>query len=299
MSQPAPRLIPLAAIAPRLAVILLLVGLYSTTVGLILLWSKVKFQEWGAEAGLVNGIILGLLMGFRNRAAYDRWWEGRRLWGQLINETRNLAYGFAAFLPVGDPARIRAGRLLAAYPESLRRQLQEETPPRREDLTDLAAEPAADAVASSDPPPHLPNRLTGELLSLCAELLRSGKFGDETFRATVTRLQFYPEICGGCERLRRTPVVPSYKALLRVGLLLHVLVAPWYTLAELGLWGLPVLLLVCFFLFGVELIDSAVEEPFGRTSDDLDLDALCRTARTSVREALPDAFTGPDAGPAA
>ena len=55
---------------------------------------------------------------------------------------------------------------------------------------------------------------------------------------------------------------------------------------EDGLWSLPVILLVCFFLFGVELIDSIVEEPFGHERDDLDLDRYCQTIREGVEESL-------------
>ena len=79
----------------------------------------------------------------------------------------------------------------------------------------------------------------------------------------------------------------SYKTLLRAGLVLNVLVAPWLTMPEIGFWGVPVFELVCFFLLGVELIDSVVEEPFGRERDDLDLDRYCRTIRDGVQASLP------------
>ena len=68
-----------------------------------------------------------------------------------------------------------------------------------------------------------------------------------------------------------------------------MLVAPWLIVPESGFWSLPVVLLVCFFLFGVELIDSIVEEPFGRERDDLDLDRYCRTIREGVEASLPPA----------
>jgi putative membrane protein len=75
--------------------------------------------------------------------------------------------------------------------------------------------------------------------------------------------------------------------LLRAGLVLNVLAAPWLTVPDIGAWSLPVILMVCFFLFGVEVIDSVVEEPFGRERDDLDLDRYCRSIRESVDASLP------------
>jgi putative membrane protein len=94
-------------------------------------------------------------------------------------------------------------------------------------------------------------------------------------------------VCGACEKILTTPLAPSYKRLLRAGLFLNILAEPWLTVPELGLWGLPVFLLVCFFLLGIELIDSIVEEPFGRERDDLDLDRYCRTIRDGVEANLP------------
>jgi ion channel-forming bestrophin family protein len=66
----------------------------------------------------------------------------------------------------------------------------------------------------------------------------------------------------------------------------HRLAAPYLIVPGDGLWSLPIVLLVCFFLFGVELIDSVVEEPFGRERSDLDLDRFCRTIREDVERIL-------------
>jgi putative membrane protein len=74
---------------------------------------------------------------------------------------------------------------------------------------------------------------------------------------------------------------------LRAGLVLNVLAAPWMPLPERGVWGLSMVLAVCFFLFGVELIDSIIEEPFGHERDDLDLERFCRTIREGVEGSLP------------
>ena len=63
--------------------------------------------------------------------------------------------------------------------------------------------------------------------------------------------------------------------MLRTGIVLNVVLAPWYTLVKLNFWGVPIILLVCFFLLGVELIDSVIEEPFGSEREDLALDRYC------------------------
>jgi putative membrane protein len=106
------------------------------------------------------------------------------------------------------------------------------------------------------------------------------------------------DVCGGCEQIRYTPLSPSYKALLRTGLVVSMLAGPLLAVPEIGLWSVPLFELICFFLLGVELIDSVVEEPFGRERDDLDLDSYCRTIRDGVAASLPFAANAnkPDDG---
>ena len=93
-------------------------------------------------------------------------------------------------------------------------------------------------------------------------------------------------MCGACEKIRHTPLSPSYKSLLRVGLILNVFAAPWLKMSEFGISGVLVFELLCFFSLGAELIDSVVEEPFGRERDDLDLDQYCWTIRDGIYASL-------------
>ena len=81
----------LFTVCRRLALVLFLVAVYWVCVALIIQPLGVRVDEWGSAASLINTLILGLLMGFRNSAAYARWWEARGLWGKLVNDSRNLA----------------------------------------------------------------------------------------------------------------------------------------------------------------------------------------------------------------
>src|SRR5262249_52366001 len=87
------------AVGRRLALLLVGVTLYCLAAGAVIRWWGIGTVKWGDAASLINTVILSLLMGFRNRVAYDRWWEARGLWGQLTNDSRNLAGKLAAFLP--------------------------------------------------------------------------------------------------------------------------------------------------------------------------------------------------------
>jgi putative membrane protein len=270
--------VTLLAIGKRLGLLLVAVAAYCVAAEWIIRSLDLDMPNWGGVAGAINTIILGLLMSFRNRAAYDRWWEARGLWGQLTNDSRNLAAKVAAFVPPAVYGPGRVGETLAGFAVALNRHLRDERP-RLQEIKGFEHE--------EDDPPHVPLYLARRLFGVVADWKRAGAVTDGTLWILDPHLRGLLDVCGGCEKIRTTPLSPSYKALLRTGLIINLLVGPWLTMPEFGLSGVPVFELLCFFLLGVELIDSVVEEPFGRERDDLDLDRYCRTIRDGVAASLP------------
>jgi putative membrane protein len=260
-------------VGKRLAEFLLGIALYCVAAGAVIRYFDLPAVNWGSATALINTVILSLLLSFRNNAAYQRWWEARGLWGKLVNDSRNLAAKCAAFVPAEVVARSRVGALLIGFAEGLRRQLRDESP-RLNEISGFEGEQAD--------PPHVPLFLAGRLFDEVAQWKQEGVIDQATLWVLDSHLSGLLDVCGGCEKIRNTPLSPSYKGLLRTGLVLNVVAEPWLTVPETGFWALPVFVLVCFFLFGVELIDSIVEEPFGRDRDDLDLDRYCATIRDGV-----------------
>lgn len=260
-------------VGKRLAEFLLAVAVYCVVAGLVIQHFNLPAVNWGSAASLINTIILSLLLGFRNSTAYARWWEARGLWGKLVNDSRNLSAKCAAFVPVEVTTKSRVKEALVGFADALRRHLRGESP-RLNEIAGFENE-------RSDPP-HVPLFLAGWLFDEVARWKREGVIDQATLWVLDSNLNGLLDVCGGCEKIRNTPLSPSYKGLLRLGLVLNVLAEPWLTFPETGFWALPAFVLVCFFLFGVELIDSIVEEPFGSDRDDLDLDRYCATIRDSV-----------------
>jgi ion channel-forming bestrophin family protein len=267
----------LLVVCRRLGIVLLGVAVYWVTVALIIRALDIRLTTWGSAWSLINTLILGLLMSFRNGAAYQRWWEARGLWGKLVNDSRNLAAKCAAFIPDDIRANSRFAQTLTGFADSLRQHLRDE-PQRLADFPGFEHDNAN--------PPHVPLYLAQRLFNTVADWKRAGHLDQATLWILDPHLSGLLDVCGGCEKIRHTPLSPSYKALLRTGLVLNVLAEPWLTVPEIGFWGLPVFILVCFFLFGVELIDTIVEEPFGHDGDDLNLDRYCQTIRESVTACL-------------
>jgi putative membrane protein len=261
-------------VGKRLALLLIGVALYCLAADFISRAYDVRLFAWGSAASVLNTVILSLLLGFRNQTAYSRWWEARGHWGQLTNDSRNLAAKLAAHLPGDVFDRERVSELLAGFAEALKRHLRDEKP-RLRDIKGFENE--------TDDPAHVPLYLARRLYALVGEWKRAGHIDQTVVWILDPHLRGMIDVCGACEKIKNTPLSPSYKNMLRTGLALNVIVEPWLTMPDVGYWGIPAFLLVCFFLLGVELIDSVVEEPFGSEPDDLDLDRYCQTIRDGVQ----------------
>jgi putative membrane protein len=265
-------------IGMRLSILLLGVTAYCVVCGLLIKHFEIRVIEWGSAASVINTLILGLLMSFRNRTAYERWWEARGAWGQLTNDSRNLSAKLAAFLPVDVLARERVAEILIGFAQVLKNHLRSESIALRE-LPGFEHEKAE--------PAHIPFYLVRRLYAIAAGWKREGIIDQAELWVLDAHMRGMMDVCGACEKIRSTPLSPSYKGLLRAGLVLNVIAEPWLTMPEVGFWGIPIFLLVCFFLFGVELVDSIVEDPFGAERDDLNLDRYVETIRDGVAASLP------------
>ena len=94
------------------------------------------------------------------------------------------------------------------------------------------------------------------------------------------------DICGGCERIRNTPVPSSYRALLYYGIFLILVLAPVFLVQEAGYWSVPTMAILTYFVGGVGIVANHIEEPFGEDAEDLPLEDYCRTIEDSVGQEL-------------
>ena len=256
----------------RLVLKLLIVVAYCIVVAFISWWFNVPSFQWEAEATLLNGFILTLLLGFRNRTAFDRWWEARKLWGELTNNTRNLAWKLKSYLPAEVLAKARVPAALAGFAEALKEHLRGGA--RLQDIPGFETDP--------NTPAHVPLHLAGQIINQVAVWQRAGLIEGTTALLLDPHTRALLDVCGACERIRHTEIATFYKLLLWLGIALNIALAPWYTLSAFGFWSIIPFLVGCYFLLGIEMIDSDVEEPFGTEVSDLDLDRYCRTIRQAV-----------------
>ena len=270
------KVLPPLLVAPKLMLTLAWVAVYGLVASLIFHRLQIPLRNLGEEITILNGIVLGVLLVFRNNAAYDRWWEGRKLWGQLVNDSRNLALAARSLANPPQEETREFGRILIGFAHALRMHLR-----GRVALNEIPG-----FENDNRRPAHVPAflaHLAHQRIVAWRDAQRIDGFGllrlHELAQASMN-------VCGACERIRTTPLAYSYRALLRHGTVIYTMLAPIYTVAAFGPMGLPVLMLVFYFLIGVEIAADDIEEPFGHDGDDLSLNAYCKVIESSVVELL-------------
>lgn len=267
------------SVVPRIAPHMIGFALYATAVVAGFRYFNLNFGDFGLAPFALVGVALSLYLGFRNNAAYDRWWEARKLWGQLIYDIRNLSRAVIAIVPEDGERRAMLMEALA-FCHLLRGQLR-----RIDTLADARrfdAE-AADAVATAL---NRSNMMLHRMGARVARLKQSGRIGDIDFRILDERLTGFSIMQAGCERISNTPLPFAYTLLLQRSAFAFCLLLPFALAASAG-WGTGLFTaFIAYCFFGLDALSQELEDPFGAEANDLALDALCRVCEISVFEAL-------------
>lgn len=231
-----------------------------------------------APFGLL-GVTLSIYLGFRNNAAYDRWWEARKLWGQLVYDIRNLARATTGL--IADRSEHRALLMDAlAFCHLLRGQLR-----KVDSLTEARAfiGDAVDDVAAFT---NRADEMVRRMGRRAAVLRENGTLDSIGYRILDERLSAIAAMQAGCERIAGTPLPFAYTLLLHRTAYVVCLLLPFGLATSAG-WVTPLFTaLIAYTFFGLDALSEELEDPFGTEANDLALDALCRVCEISVYEAL-------------
>jgi putative membrane protein len=254
------------AIAPRIAVLMLFAVL------MVAVQERFGFlPSVGGLAFTVFGIALSLFLGFRNNAAYERWWEARKLWGGLLADLRSFAREIDLF--VTDPA-MRAPML---------RQALAFLHLHRANLRCLKDDPAARQLAGDlSDAAHPPDAALDALAAQLAAAQRGGAVDGFGMRALAERLGSMALQQAGCERIAVTPLPYVYSLLIYRTTYLFCLMLPLALIGPAG-WLAPVFVgIVAYVFLGLAEVTEELSHPFGLTANGLPLDAICRQAEISL-----------------
>ncbi|WP_224247173.1 bestrophin family protein [Hyalangium gracile] len=232
--------------------------------------------------GLV-GVALGLLLVFRTNSSYDRFWEGRKLWGGIVNETRNLARAAGVFLRERDPELYRTlVRWTAVFPSSAASGLR-----GVRNLGPIAAQLPPGDVQQVAAAQHATLAVAWRMSEALAEGRRRGYYNEYTQMALDQNVQLLIDYVGGCERIHRTPMPFAYMVHLRRALVLYCYSLPFALVDSFGWLAVVATFLVSYVFLGIEEIGVEIEDPFGVDENDLPLEQICGVIHANLLALLP------------
>lgn len=246
----------------------------------------IQFNYWKSAPASTTvhsllGIVLGLFLVFRTNTAYDRWWEGRRLWGGLVNSSRNLAMKLnAALAPAALAERKWFTLMIGNFVIATREQVRNGVDVTMLNFPEEALRQEAEKVK------HVPNLIAAKLYSKAEELYAKQALTMHQMINLDKELKEFVDILGACERIRKTPIPYSYTMYIKKFIFIYIITLPFGLAPTLGYLTVPMVLLVSFVLLSVELIAEEIEDPFGKDINDLPTDELSTTIRTNVAEIL-------------
>lgn len=230
----------------------------------------------------IFGIALAIFLGFRNTVSYDRFWEGRKLWGALLNDSRSLAQQVHNFIPNDArhrPEKIAFIRQMAAMTYALNHQLRG-TEATAELQKLLSPELLGKLEGVADKPVIILRELGASL-----NAWRQRGSIDTVLQAAMDRhLGAFSDSIGGCERIAGTPIPFSYNVLLHRTVYIYCFLLPFGFAGVLG-WFAPFLITFVAYTFtALEAIADELEDPFGNMPNDLALDAMSANIERSLAE---------------
>ncbi len=220
----------------------------------------------------IIGVALGLLLVFRTNTSYDRFWEGRKLWGGIVNGSRNLARAATIHL-ARDPALVRSCILwTATWSHSARSKLRSEV-----SLGPVAARLPAAEVSAVLGSSNVPLAVAGMISRKLAEGRDAGLVSDVVLMGLERDVHDLVDHLGGCERIKKTPLPFAYVVHLRRALILYCFTLPFALVADFGWGAIAGTLLVAYIFFGIEEIGVEIENPFDGDDNDIPLERICDT----------------------
>ena len=224
------------------------------------------------------GFVLSLLLVFRTNTAYDRWWEGRKKWGELVNNSRNLAIKISA---LSDDPETRAyfKRMISNYVFAMKEHLREGV---KVDELDLTEEEKKEIYQFE----HKPNYIAEKMYAKLHSMKKNGKLTEENYIVIDVNLKTFSDIIGACERIKNTPIPYSYSMFLKKFIFIYVTTVPLAFVNSFGYYSSLVSIFVFYVLVSIEILAEEIEDPFGKDDNDLPTDDLCQKIKANVSEVL-------------
>ena len=259
---------------------MIFIGLYSYGVGYLEMeYWKLSENSFVKNITIMHnmlGFVISLLLVFRTNTAYDRWWEGRKLWGELVNNSRNLALKLSVMLK-DEHDKNYFKKLIPSYASVLQKHLAND---------DTAKVLFEGMILEIEQHKHKPNQVAKMLYQKIQDLFEQGKISGDQLLVLNQELTSFTNICGACERIKNTPIPYSYSAFIKKFIFFYIMTLPFGYVFSLGYYVIPVVVFIFYVLASLELIAEEIEDPFGFDANDLPTDKIAANIKKHVEEIL-------------
>jgi ion channel-forming bestrophin family protein len=227
------------------------------------------------------GVILSLFLVFRLNSAYDRWWEGRKMWGKLVNDARTLALNLDSIIPPEDRKRRKFFVInIANFCIALQWHLR--------DNIDLGRMIYLNRIYTEDleKVKHVPNKIVAFMYNELENMQKENQLDSFDKLNIKTVLQGFTDLQGACERIKNTPIPFSHSTFIKIFIMIYIFILPFGLVHSFGYLAIPAVVIMAFAMVGIELISEEIENPFGLEANSLPTGHLSDVIRENVYEIL-------------
>ncbi len=221
----------------------------------------------GASMHMLLGVSFGLLLVFRTNSSYERYWEGRRLWGIIIEESRHLARLAALYVPVARRREFLACLAVSVHATLAMLRGTRALGPHVESLPPAVRASVSNAF-------HVPTAALTHAGRIVRDAVATGHAPSTVLPVVEEPIRSVIISAGGCNRIRTTPIPFAYRVHLRRALFLYAFSLPFALAGDFDWVSIPSTFGLTFILFGIEEIGSSIEDPFGHDANDLPLETF-------------------------
>lgn len=224
------------------------------------------------------GFVISLLLVFRTNTAYDRWWEGRKSWGSILNDSRNVAIKLSAILSDSED-RFFFRRMLPNFAFAAKEHLRKGVKFEELDLTQ-------DELLVISQREHVPNAISEKIYQKLIELKKTGKISEQEFIVLDRNINSLIDSVGICERIKNTPIPFSYSLFIKKFIFIYVTTLPLAFVVQFGYFSALIATFVFYVLVSMEVLAEEIEDPFGEDDNDLPTDMMSNKIKANVEEIL-------------
>jgi ion channel-forming bestrophin family protein len=258
--------------------LMLSVAMFSAVIAFLELnYLKLAETSYVKNIGMMHsllGFVISMLLVFRTNTSYDRWWEGRRQLGMLTNVSRNFAI------------KIKSLKLKPEHIDFFVYAIPKFAFALKEHLREKQYFGKNSVLIEVDGGKHIPNQVASSISSRIFELQANSEISNEQLIILNGDVQQFTDICGGCERIKNTPIPYSYSAFIKKFIFIYVITLPFGWVFSLGYFVVPIVPFILYVLASLELIAEEIENPFGEDANDLPVNEICNNIEKHIGEIL-------------